>query len=199
MRLFRLLTAAVMLVCAVPAAAHPPPLGLLAHPPPVSYPDQLHPIDVVAMSAEPSPAVDPCPWPMDDRERTLCWVEHAFPQQEWESAMGVAKWESRYNPDAYNKKGCGGGGNATGLFQHCSAYWTERTARAFPDDTLDIWNGWHSTLMAAWLVEVDGWWHFHSCLSGQRSFNRWAEKQNSPKWDAWLAKYGHTGGWVKSC
>ena len=52
-----------------------------------------------------------------------------------------------------------------GIFQHRLRYWGERTERAYPGGALSPANGWHSTLMAAWLVsEGGGWRHFAPCL-----------------------------------
>ena len=192
----------MLLVGIADAVAVVPPLALETHPAPVSYPDQLHPVDVVAMSGEVSPAIDPCPWPQSPEERVRCWVEHAFEPGDWDSAVEVARWESAHT---FDPNICFGGytrghwrceppnaergkwGRATGLFQHRWKLWPERTARAYPGETLDIWSGWHSTLMAADLVynSRGGWLHFHSCASSARW---WRENRGVGG-----------GGWVKTC
>ena len=149
---------------------------------------QFHPVDVVAMRTGPHPDRDPClpePWPVSDRERARCWIEHAFPVGEVETALRVAGAESFYltdvcfggrpnrpdyrrwpaDPFCDPKKGSG----VSGLFQHRNRNWAERSGNtlrwlgAGEVAVLDRWNGWHNTLVAAWLAGTHGWGHWDVC------------------------------------
>ena len=151
------------------------------------------------------------------------WTKAVFQPEEVESAVQVAKRESRWKPyvcydwhtkedkecqpplvsktngvrgSCFQGKQCSEGGTATGLFQHRWNWWPEREQKAriwlaethqiIIEEPLDIWNGWHSTIVAAWLIyEGGGWTHFHSCASGARH----AKKHQGVG----------GGGWVKTC
>ena len=175
------------------ATAVVPPVFVPADHSPLVYPDQLHPVDVVEMAGPLSPDVDPCPFETSPEGRAQCWVRHAFAPEDWHSALEVARWESGhdFSVTVVNPLHCApasvGHAHATGLFQHCDIYWTERTTAAYPDHELDILNGWHSTLMAAYVVYEmrGGWIHFHSCASSARW---WRENRGVGG-----------GGWVKTC
>ena len=198
--------------------------AIVAVPPPVSYPaeiaDQFHTEDLVMVES-----ADPCYWnPSCDvpEQAAMTWIMSVFKEEDWQSAYGVAKWESAhtFSPLIDNRQGS----DASGLFQHRKRYWSKDTdakrewkARQWLADhhqiiieqPLDIYNGWHSTIVAAWLVYAGGGWtHFHSCLSGQQSFNAYVEEEirkgNDHKgpgrsWKNWLAKNRNTGGWIKTC
>ena len=163
------------------------------------------PADLPAPPPAPSAPAIPtsgCDEPTPEGQ-TLCWVQTIFRPADQQHAYDVAKWESRFDPAINNEAGS----DASGLFQHRKRYWAERETKARAwlaehhqitlDEPLDIYDGWHSTIVAAWLVyDNGGWRHFHSCKSGQLAFNRWAEQQNTARWDAWLEANRHTGGWV---
>ena len=174
-----------MLACAVPAAAHPPPFGLLAHPAPTSYPDQLHPVDVRDMAESLIPP-DPCLWADCAALRTAARVriQAAFPEKHWDRAWRVARCEcgdtwhpwienydqfrretgrkwtperARYVPVDERR-----GWKVYGIFQHRWQYWADRTGRAYPGENLDPFDPWHNTLMGAWVAynEPGGWLHY---------------------------------------
>ena len=166
---------ALMAVCSVQAVAVVPPVALEAHPAPVSYPDQLHPIDVVEMSGEVSPAVDPCPWPQSPKERARCWMEAAFPESEWAAAWHVVSHESAhtYDPAVRNYEGS----DAWGLWQNRERFWDERVRLFFPEFEMNIFDGWHSTLIASRVAGAGqgyvawgfwGWHHFDTCAESNR-------------------------------
>lgn len=172
---------------------------------PVSEPADQHPPPSAETSAVTS---DLClvDWPQTAEDTTRCWIEAVFEPGDWATALEVARWESahRFDPGINNFEGS----DASGLFQHRARYWESRETKARNwladqhqivfDQPLEIYNGWHSTIVTAWLVydTPGGWSHFHSCQSGQRAFNRWAEAQNTDRWDRWLEQNRHSGGWV---
>ena len=90
------------------------------------YPNQLYPEDVAAMAEEPTPAYDPCPPSQDKEQNARCWIWHAFPEEERDVALAVARRETGCRPfDPEVRYGdCGRipgvHSTATGLFQHLS-------------------------------------------------------------------------------
>ena len=187
---------AVALAVAAPAVAVVPPVALPAVPAPTSFPDQLHPVDVVAMTGQPSPDNDPCHFHPAGKQRAECWVEHAFPEREWDTAKQVMaregghhyhpwienyrqfrretghRWtpeRARYVPAEERR-----GWKVYGLFQHRRDYWPERAAataqhHGWEDANLDPFDGWHNTLVAAWLAGTQGWWHWDVCAESAPS------------------------------
>ena len=171
--------------------------------------DQFHPsLDVPAMRI----SSDPCQWLACDtpEQAVRTWTAEVFQNKDQDSAVAVAWRESHWKPyvcyDWHNKEEwqCqppnaekGKYGRATGLFQHRWKLWSYREQKArtwlaethqiIIEEPLDIWDGWHSTIVAAWLVydTSSGWKHFHSCASGAR---------HSLKYEGVGG-----GGWVKTC
>ena len=188
-----LLVAVLLILAAVGAgAATAPPDGRPHLPAPTGYPNQLHPIDVRAMTGPISPEVDPCPWSATAEARARCWMKAAFPPDEWAAAWHVVSGETGpaydYDPLVCNggaRRGDAGcpltpskhGGKAVGLWQHRYNFWAAGPKRAmktaaalgYPDAALDIWDGWHSTLVAAWLAGTHGWAHFDTCRESDRA------------------------------
>ena len=161
--------------------------------------DQFQPEDrkAMIMSSDPCSFLPAC----DDPETAAkIWIAEVFLLEDQQSALEVARWESAHTFDTSinNYEGS----DASGLFQHRKRYWSEDTkakrelkARQWfaeehhinIDEPLDIYNGWHSAIVAAWLVYETslGWKHFHSCASGARHALKY------------LGVGG--GGWVKTC
>ena len=171
--------------------------AIVAVPPPVSYPaeiaDQFHTEDLVMVES-----ADPCYWnPSCDvpEQAAMTWIMSVFKEEDWQSAYGVAKWESAhtFSPLIDNRQGS----DASGLFQHRKRYWSKDTdakrewkARQWLADhhqiiieqPLDIYNGWHSTIcgrlacLCWWRVDTFPFLSVRSavfqCLCGGRNQER---------------------------
>ena len=104
--------------------------------------------------------IDPCvahPDCVDDLEYAQ-WVRvmEAFPENEWNLAMRVARAESRFIPTAANPTCC-----AEGIYQFTDGTW-DNVIIMGPDymkgwSRKDKLNPWRNTLAAAWLSGRDGW------------------------------------------
>lgn len=154
-----------------------------------------HPLEDIRHSLPTDPCVETWDDCLDPKRRTQIWIQAAFPKKHWTAAEHIVRGESRFRPLVCNGGGLKGssscpparnyqahGGVATGLWQHRWHYWHDYRAAAAaewwgaPGTVLDIWNGWHSTLVARWLIETNGtgrsnwtgWAHFDTCReSGQ--------------------------------
>ena len=114
-------------------------------------------------------------------------IAYAFPVERWRSALHIVRHESQFQPDIcydFKKRGspaCADG-RVIGLWQHRPRYWNERSTKTAdfygaPGEVLDIWDPWHSTLVARWLISTGngryaegdrwpsagGWSHFDTC------------------------------------
>ena len=102
----------------------------------------------------------PAGWPTDgsslteDEARTLFSLY--FEPGDVETAVRVADCESNFDPTAVNPSGLHGG-----LFQHAISAWDSRATQAGWAGA-SIFDPEANTAVSAWLVEVDGWWHW-SC------------------------------------
>ncbi len=96
---------------------------------------------------------------LSDEGRARTWAKEAGFGDETEKAVLVAKCESDLQVDAKNPRS-----TASGLYQHLASLWKQRI-KAAGYKALDIFNGWHSTLMAYWLRWADGfgWRHWPNC------------------------------------
>ena len=136
------------------------------------------------------PLCDPCP-DGEGEERVRCWIDHAFPEQERATAFRVAEketgehlhpWQENYDqflretgrwwtPERarYVPAEERAGWKVYGLFQHRWEYWPERAQATLrfhgwnEPVTLDPFDGWHNTLVSAWLAGWQGWWHWDVC------------------------------------
>ena len=79
-----------------------------------------------------------------------------FEPHDVDTALRVAQCESNLDPTAVNPSGLHGG-----LFQHAISAWDSR-ATAAGWAGASIFDPEANTAVSAWLVEVDGWWHW-SC------------------------------------
>lgn len=99
----------------------------------------------------------------DPAGRVRVWANAAFSRQaDRDHAPHVAYCESRNSPTARNPTS-----SATGLYQHLARLFPARSLAAY-GTLLDIFDGWHSTLIAAWLVHRDGWRHWPNCGANAR-------------------------------
>ena len=133
------------------------------------------------MPVEIDPLADPCPGDGSDEENARCWIQHAFPENQWDTALAVAWGESNWRPDI-----CFGFHHrddpecdperhrmqVSGLFQHRNKFWEDRSANTLrvmgiENRVLDRWDGWHNTLVAEWLAGAQGWWHWAVCDTHQ--------------------------------
>ena len=196
--MFRFLCFAVgvsLTLAAVPSGAHPHPGGG-GEPVAGSVRHLYHPVEVVFQPSSFPP--DPCfpPWPMSDRQRAECWIAAAFPSSEVSVAVRVAAAESgnswhpwvenfgqfrdetgeRWTPERarYVAVEDRRGWKVYGLFQHRWEYWEERTFAAgrfhgWAGTDMDPFDGWHNTLVAAWLAGTEGWFHWDVCAESAPS------------------------------
>lgn len=156
---------------------------------------------VIAFALFCFPPADPCdaeppPSPPPDGQSVMCatpeeaartWIDAAFPPEHRAAAVHIVRYESQFRTDicyGFRKKGdpyCEKDKAAVGLWQHRRRFWDDRSGRAaewygITDGELDIWDGWHSTLVARWLLETDGrgrtnwtgWGHFDACRESDR-------------------------------
>lgn len=106
------------------------------------------------------PVEVPPGWPTDgtpltdDEARALFSIY--FQPEDVEVALVVAQCESNLDPTAVNPSGLHGG-----LFQHAISAWDDRATNAGWEEA-SIFDPEANTAVSAWLVEVDGWWHW-SC------------------------------------
>lgn len=194
-----------------PPVFPPDPLILIAHPDTSAHPDLTAMKATAYLAApltdddcpqtecvpqtEPEPWADPCPG-LTGESRAHCWIEHAFPEPEWETAKRVMRREGghhfhpwienydqfrretgqRWTPERarYVPVDERQGWKVYGLFQHRWKYWPERargTARfhGWGDVNLDPFDGWHNTVVSAWLAGTQGWWHWDVCAESAPS------------------------------
>ena len=71
---------------------------------------------------------------------------------------------------------CSDYGTATGLFQQRWGSWPERAEKTMAalglagfGDRLNIWSGWHQSLVSAWLAGTHGWAHWDACRESNKS------------------------------
>ena len=145
------------------------------------------------------PLSDPCQagWPQTRADRARCWIEHAFPPAERETAFRVAyketghhlhPWQENYDqflretgrwwtPERARVVPVEDrhGWQVFGLFQHRWSEWEWRSQatidhyRLPAGAVLDPFDGWHNTLVAAWLAGWQGWWHWDVCVESAPS------------------------------
>ena len=204
---FWVVLAAVTILLAVSdarAGAHPHPERTVLSGSPT---DQFYIEDAAVMLL-----IDPCPEygtapPRDvRRERAQCWIFHAFPEAERATALAVAELESDWRPEVcfnwHTKEDwqCqppnalrGDWGRATGLFQHRYKLWDDRAENTMSQlglvgfgDRLDIWNGWHNTLVAAWLAGWRGWSHWDACAESNAGDGRPHPRERNCGRGRWL-------------
>ena len=184
------LAAVVLLAAAGSVGAHPHPEREVLSGSPT---DQFYIEDAAVMLL-----IDPCPEygiapPRDvRRERAECWIHHAFPSGERATALAVAELESDWRPEVcygWHTKDdwqCqppnalkGKYGRASGLFQQRYKEWGWRAESTMTSlglsgfgDRLDIWSGWHNTLVSAWLAGWHGWSHWDACSESNKGDGR---------------------------
>lgn len=102
-------------------------------------------------------------WPTDGTPLTeaeaLTLFSLYFEPDDVQTALDVAQCESNLDPTAVNPSGLHGG-----LFQHAISAWDSRAEQAGWAGA-SIFDPEANTAVSAWLVEVDGWWHW-SCWDG---------------------------------
>ena len=101
-------------VVVIPAPVQPTPAPVIELPQPVCDGEK--------------PDCDPCPTG-SNKERARCWMEHAFPQEQWKAAWHVVSHESAhtYDPQVKNYEGS----DAWGLWQNRERFWDERVRLFF--------------------------------------------------------------------
>ena len=168
-------------------------------PAPTSYPAELD--DYVP----PEQVLDdPCPRLDDAREQAACWITAAYilfggPLDEADVALAVAGHESGFRPLACNGDGGKSGPKgscrrtgASGLFQQMPKYWNGRadaTLRRLGlesvDVRLDIFDGWHNTLVSINLAGGSSW------------RTHWAACSDSVYKQGGTVRCGKSGGWLR--
>lgn len=150
-----------------------------------------------------SPLDDPCRDVPEGRERAACWITAAYAlfggpaagHPEQDVALAVAAHESGFRPLACNgdggvsrPKGSCRRTGASGLFQQMPPFWEGRAAAALRtlavDGTLDIFDGWHNTIVSVRLAAVSSW------------RTHWAACSDSVFGQGGTVRCGNAGGWL---